>query len=100
MTGPGGFTRDFATADGERVMVAALTWQQFAELAATARLAGTFAFLERVLRADFSVTDDLYAYQSTIARLLAPWFAQRTLADLASALAGTSVAWAPVTARR
>jgi hypothetical protein len=39
----GGFARDFATADGQRVMVAALTRQQFADLARTARLAGTFA---------------------------------------------------------
>jgi hypothetical protein len=40
----GGFARDFATADGERVMVAALTRQQFADLAKTTRLARTCAF--------------------------------------------------------
>jgi hypothetical protein len=28
-----GFARDFATADGERIMVAAITRQQFADLA-------------------------------------------------------------------
>jgi hypothetical protein len=67
----GGFARDFATADGETVMVAALTRQQFADLARTARLAWTFAFLERVLCADFSAADDLYAYRDTIAALLA-----------------------------
>ncbi len=39
----GGFARDFATADGERVMVAALTRQQFADLAKTTRLARTCA---------------------------------------------------------
>ena len=33
------FTRDFATADGHRVMVAALTPRQFADLATMARLA-------------------------------------------------------------
>ena len=51
---PGGFARDFATADGQRVMVAALTQQQFADLAMTTRLARTFAFLGRLLLADFS----------------------------------------------
>ena len=91
---PGGFARDFATADGEMVMVAALTRQQFADLARTARLARTFAFLERVLRADFSVADDLYTYRDTIAALLAPWFARCTVADLTAAFAGTSVPWA------
>ncbi len=90
----GGFTRDFATADGERVMVAALTRQQFVDLARTARLGRTFAFLERLLPADFSTCGDLYTHRATIAALLAPWFSRRTVADLAAAFAGTSVPWA------
>jgi 2-methylfumaryl-CoA isomerase len=89
-----GFAREFATADGERVMVAALTREQFADLVRTARLGRTFAFLERVLHADFSAADDLYNHRDTIAALLAPWFSRRTAADLAAALAGTSVPWA------
>jgi 2-methylfumaryl-CoA isomerase len=89
-----GFARDFATADGERVMVAAITRQQFADLAMAARLAGTFAFLERVLYADFSTCGDLYAHRDAIGALLAPWFSRRTVADLAAAFAGTSVPWA------
>jgi 2-methylfumaryl-CoA isomerase len=92
----GGFARDFATADGERVMVAALTRQQFADLAKTTRLASTFAFLERVLYADFSTCGDLYTHRHTIATLLAPWFSRRTAADLAAAFAGTSVPWARI----
>jgi 2-methylfumaryl-CoA isomerase len=90
----GGFARDFATADGGRVMVAAFTSQQFADLAKTTGRAGTFAFLERVLYADFSATDDLHTHRGTIAALLAPWFARRTVGDLAAAFAGTSVSWA------
>jgi 2-methylfumaryl-CoA isomerase len=86
-----GFARDFATADGERVMVAAITRQQFADLAKATRLARTFAFLERVLYADFSTCNDLYTHRETIAALLAPWFSRRTVADLAAAFAGTSV---------
>jgi 2-methylfumaryl-CoA isomerase len=89
-----GFARDFATADGERVMVAALTRQQFADLAKTTRLGRTFAFLERLLLADFSTCGDLYTHRATIAALLAPWFSRRTVADLAAAFAGTSVPWA------
>jgi 2-methylfumaryl-CoA isomerase len=90
----GGFARDFATADGERVMVAALTRQQFVDLARTTRLGRTFAFLERLLPADFSACGDLYTHRATIAALLAPWFSRRTVADLAAAFAGTSVPWA------
>jgi hypothetical protein len=89
----GGFTRDFATADRERVMVAALTRRQFADLAQTTRRARTFAFLERLLDADFSACGDLYTHRAAIAVLLAPWFARRTVADVAAAFAGTSVPW-------
>lgn len=89
-----GFARDFATADGERVMVAALNQRQFADLAKTARLTSTFAFLERLLHADFSDCQDLYTHRDTIAAMLAAWFARRTLAELATAFAGTSVPWA------
>lgn len=88
-----GFARDFATADGHRVVVAALTPRQFADLATAARLARTFAFLERLHPADFSTRGDLYTHRVTLAALLAPWFARRTVADLAAAFAGTSVPW-------
>jgi 2-methylfumaryl-CoA isomerase len=94
----GGFARDFATADGGTVTVTVLTQQQFADLVKAARLAGTFAFLERLLRADFSADGDLYANRAAIAMLLAPWFARRTMPDLAAAFAGTSVRWAAPTA--
>jgi 2-methylfumaryl-CoA isomerase len=87
------FARDFGTADGHRVMVAALTPRQFADLATMARLARTFAFLERLLPADFSTRGDLYTHRATLAALLAPWFARRTVADLAAAFAGTSLPW-------
>jgi crotonobetainyl-CoA:carnitine CoA-transferase CaiB-like acyl-CoA transferase len=90
----GGFARDFATANGPRVMVSALNHQQFADLARTTGLASTFAFLEGLLQADFSTCDDLDANRAVIAKLLAPWFARRTVAQLAVAFAGTSVPWA------
>jgi crotonobetainyl-CoA:carnitine CoA-transferase CaiB-like acyl-CoA transferase len=90
----GGFARDFATANGPRVMVSALNHQQFADLARTTGLTSTFAFLERLLQADFSTCGDLDANRAIIAKLLAPWFARRTVAQLAIAFAGTSVPWA------
>jgi crotonobetainyl-CoA:carnitine CoA-transferase CaiB-like acyl-CoA transferase len=90
----GGFARDFATANGQRVMVSALNHQQFADLAGTTGLAGTFAFLECLLGADFSRCGDLNTNRAVIAKLLAPWFARHTVAQLAVAFAGTSVPWA------
>ncbi len=89
----GGFARDFATADGERVMVVAMTRRHFADLAAATGLADTFAELERLLGADFAVDGDRYAHREVIASLLAPWFARRALADIRRSLDGTSVLW-------
>jgi len=91
----GGFARDFATADGERVMVATVTGRQFADLAAATGLAGTFAELERLLGADFGVDGDRYQHREVIASLLTPWFAARRLDEVASGLAGRSVLWSP-----
>jgi crotonobetainyl-CoA:carnitine CoA-transferase CaiB-like acyl-CoA transferase len=69
------------------------TRQQFSDLARTARLASTFAFLERLLHADFSDPGDLCTHRETIATLLTAWFAQRTVTELAVAFTGTSVPW-------
>jgi 2-methylfumaryl-CoA isomerase len=74
-------------------MVVVSNQAQFADLAKTTGLARTFAFLERLLRADFSANDNLYAYRKTIAALLTSWFARHTVADLAAAFTGTSVTW-------
>ncbi|MGI8449977.1 MAG: CoA transferase [Streptosporangiaceae bacterium] len=89
----GGFARDFATADGERVMVVALTRRHFADLAAVTELTGTFAELERLLGADFSRDGDRYAHREVLAALLEPWFSGRGIAEVARELDGTSVLW-------
>jgi 2-methylfumaryl-CoA isomerase len=89
----GGFARDFATADGERVMVATVSARHFADLAAATGLAGPFAELERLLGADFAADGDRYAHREVIAALLAPWFASRTVAEIGQVLDGSSVLW-------
>jgi crotonobetainyl-CoA:carnitine CoA-transferase CaiB-like acyl-CoA transferase len=75
-------------------MVAACSQRQFDDLAQTARLTSTFAFLSRLLQADFSDGRDLHTHEDTIAALLAAWIARRTVVQLAVAFAGTSVPWA------
>jgi 2-methylfumaryl-CoA isomerase len=89
----GGLARDFATADGERVMVIVLTRRHFADLAAATGLDGVFAELERLLGADFGEEGDRYRHRKVIAALLEPWFAGRALAEVEQGLAGTSVLW-------
>jgi 2-methylfumaryl-CoA isomerase len=89
----GGLARDFCTADGERVMVVALTRRHFADLAAATGLTATFAELERLLHADFGEDGDRYRHRQVITALLEPWFGGRRLADVEQILAGTSVLW-------
>jgi len=89
----GGLARDFATADGERVMVVVLTRRHFADLAAATGLGGVFAELERLLGADFGEEGDRYRHRQVITALLEPWFADRALAEVERDLAGTSVLW-------
>jgi 2-methylfumaryl-CoA isomerase len=89
----GGFARDFATADGERVMVVALTRRHFGDLATATGLTRVFAELERLLGADFGIDGDRYRHREVIASLLQPWFASREIAEIARQLDGTSVLW-------
>jgi 2-methylfumaryl-CoA isomerase len=91
----GGFARDFATSDGERVMVVTLTGRHFDELGALTGLTKVFAELERLLGADFGTDADRYRHREALAALIEPWFAARTLAEIASALGESSVLWSP-----
>lgn len=91
----GGFGRDFALADGRRVMVVALTGRHFRELCEVTGLAEKVAGLEELLEADFAVDGDRYRHREILAGLLAPWFATRTLDDVAAELRDTPVLWAP-----
>jgi 2-methylfumaryl-CoA isomerase len=91
----GGFGRDFPLADGRRVMVVALTKRHFADLCEVTDLRDTVAELERLLGADFGDDGDRYRHRETLAALVAPWFASRTLDEVTEALKGSAVLWAP-----
>jgi 2-methylfumaryl-CoA isomerase len=89
----GGFARDFATADGSRVMVVALTRRHWADLVGVTGLQGVIGNIESSLGVDFAQEDDRFAYREVLAGLLARWFAQHDLADVETKLAGTSLLW-------
>ena len=89
----GGFARDFRTAGGDSVMIVTLTARHFADLARVTGLTETFGGLEKLLGADFGADADRYEHREVIAALLGPWFARHTVAEIAGALAGTSVLW-------
>jgi 2-methylfumaryl-CoA isomerase len=89
----GSFARDFRTRGGDWVMVVALTARHFADLARATGLTETFTRLADLLGADFGADADRYAHREVIAALLAPWFARRTVAEIAAELGGGTVLW-------
>jgi 2-methylfumaryl-CoA isomerase len=91
----GSFGRDFATADGRRVMIIALTPRQWHALRRATGLADKFATIGRMLEVDLETESGRYAARDMIAALLAPWCAARRLAEIAAAFAGSGVLWGP-----
>jgi 2-methylfumaryl-CoA isomerase len=89
----GGFARDFRTKDGHHVMVVALTTRHWQDLLAATGLGAAVDALAQALRADFSTDDDRFRYREVIAGLVSPWFEDRRLTDVESALGSTTVLW-------
>jgi 2-methylfumaryl-CoA isomerase len=88
----GGFARDFACRDGERVMVVALTRRHWRHLVAATGTGAAVEALERGLGADFGQEADRYAYREALAALFGRWFAARTVGEAGAEL-GTGVLW-------
>jgi 2-methylfumaryl-CoA isomerase len=91
----GSYGSDFATSDGSRVMVVALTARQWTSLLEATGTASVVGAVETQLGADFSEEADRWAYREVLTALIRPWFAARTTAEIATDLAGTHVLWSP-----
>jgi 2-methylfumaryl-CoA isomerase len=91
----GTFGRDFATHDGRRVMVLALTPRQWLSLGEATELGREFADLESRVGADFRKEGDRWTHRKELCGLLDPWIAQRDLADLRKAFDQHGVLWSP-----
>jgi 2-methylfumaryl-CoA isomerase len=89
----GGLARDFRTADGQQIMLVALTKRHFTDLGKVTGLTGTFGELERLLGADFGTDGDRFRHREVIAALLEPWIAARPLAEIEREFAAASVLW-------
>ncbi|MGH7092629.1 MAG: CoA transferase [Stellaceae bacterium] len=91
----GSFGRDFATADGRRIMIIALTPRQWRGLGRATGLSGRFAQAGAMMEADLDTETGRFVARDAIAAVLAPWCAARPLAEIAAAFAGSGVLWAP-----
>ncbi|MDQ6782419.1 MAG: CoA transferase [Actinomycetota bacterium] len=91
----GSFGCDFATSDGHRLMVVALTqrhWRHLVELTGTGE---AVTALEHSLSIDLSDEATRYRYRELLAALMAPWFEARDLATSTTELAASNVLWGP-----
>src|SRR5262245_1668750 len=92
----GSFGRDFVTADGERVMVIAITPRQWRGLLDALALVEPVAALERELDVSFAHDDGLrFEHRQQLFPLIEAAIATRPLADLAAAFDQRDVCWGP-----
>lgn len=91
----GAFGRDFATRDGRRVMVAAISDRQWAVLCRATGLAERMVHVEGAMGVSLGNEAGRYHARDAIAAVFAPWFAARSLAEVAETFQGTGVLWGP-----
>jgi 2-methylfumaryl-CoA isomerase len=91
----GAFGRDFATSDGRRVMVVAISLNQWQALVEATNIAEHLPAMQRAFGADFALEGERYRCRDAIAALLAPWFAARSLDAIRAELDEHGVCWGP-----
>lgn len=91
----GSFGRDFATADGRRVMIVALTRRHWRALVELAGIEDEIAKLEAELGIDLADEGNRYRATEQIAALIAPWCAGQDFAELSAKLEAAGILWGP-----
>lgn len=89
----GAFGRDFATADGRRVMVVAISLRQWQALVAATAIGEHLPAIERALCVDLTKEGDRFRARDALAAMIAPWIASRSLEDLAKTFDDHGVCW-------
>ncbi len=91
----GAYGRDFATADGRRAMVVAISNRQWKALGKATGLADRLAMIGPLMGVDMDDEGGRFEARDAISAVLAPWFAARSLAEVEGAFAGAGVLWGP-----
>ena len=90
----GAFGRDFATADGRRLMVVAITPRQWSGLVAILGIEAEVAALEADLGVSFGTNEGLrFEHRARLYPLFAAAFAAKTAAELTPAFEARGVCW-------
>ena len=91
----GAFGRDFATLDGRRVMLAAISNRQWRAIGKATGLGAQLAMIGPLMQVDIDTEGGRFNARHAIAAVLEPWFASRTLAEVRTVLDGSGVLWGP-----
>jgi 2-methylfumaryl-CoA isomerase len=91
----GAYGRDFPTADGRRVMIAAISSRQWRAIGKATGLAEKIAMIGPMLDVDLDDEGGRFAARHAISAVLAPWFARRSLAEVTTAFEGSGILWGP-----
>ena len=91
----GAFGHDFATRDGRRVMIVALTDRQWDALLEVTGLREPMSAIAEAIGVDLDTESGRYEGRDMIAALLRPWFEARGLPEIRAAFEGTGVSWGP-----
>jgi 2-methylfumaryl-CoA isomerase len=89
----GAFGRDFATADGRRLMVAAISLAQWSALISACAVEREVEALGASLGLDLNDEAQRYEAREAIAALLEPWFAARPLKEISERFDEYRVCW-------
>jgi len=91
----GSFGRDFATRDGRRVMIVAVTTRQWSSILAAMDLAGAVTSLETERRIDCRREADRWAARESLFALIETWTVRRDFGEVKSILDQHDVLWGP-----
>ncbi len=89
----GAFGHDFGTADGQRVMVAAISSRQWSSLVKACGIGQAIAGIEQALDLDFADETDRYEGRDIIAALVRRWTEARSLVEVAETFDREGVCW-------
>ncbi len=91
----GAFGRDFATKDGHRVMIVALTLRQWRNLVEATGLEPALDAIARLIDVDLDEEGGRFAARELIGATLKPWVVARTLDEVRDIFERHGVSWGP-----
>lgn len=89
----GTFGTSFATCDGDRIMLVALTKRQWLDLVAVTEVEADITLLEHSTGEDFQDEHARWRHRERLREIIAPWFMSRPTSVVRDTLSATRVTW-------